>query len=191
VITNTSIIVPPGFYSVQQLIDTVTALFLALTPSIILVMTYNSISNKVSINITNVGYTIKATRPSNNVGFLFELLGSDATSLAITTVVTPMLYGPKLQGEQMAYISSMALSPGNAIDEKGTQVDVLVPVMITAPYRGMNVFECKVDDFCEIIYGKPKYLSNIDIALVDHEGRILDLHGGTLNLELRMWFNTF
>lgn len=190
--TSTSITITPGWYTVSTLTDAMTTAFAALTPSVTTVFNYDPITNRVGKTLTNIGYTVTATKPSGQFSWLFELLGSVNAQVIINS--TQIRYGenaPQMGGEEIVYIQSSTLAPGNAMDEKGLQFDIALPVVVNAPFGSLNVFECKQDHLCEIIYVKPRNLSNIDIRLVDHEGNLLDLHGGTLNIEMRVWFNTY
>jgi hypothetical protein len=83
------------------------------------------------------------------------------------------------------------MSPGNSFDEKGTQSDIFLAVMNIAEFGARTVFECKVSELCDLNYGLPRNLSSVDIQVVDHEGNELDLHGTDIDIEMRVYMNSF
>lgn len=150
------------------------------------------IGDRFSNPMLSLGFT--ANSPYVNlingiVGPSFQIVlpaGAPGTSISYTAPFLPKLYGP-----QVAFIKSQAIAPSHGFDEKGIVSPMMLSVPITAPYGQLNVFECKQDVLCEIMYRAPRNLENIDIQLVDHEDRELPLYDEPLDIELRIWFNVY
>jgi hypothetical protein len=129
-----------------------------------------------------LGILIPPTSGMSLLGLLFN-----STHTTYTGV-----YAPSLNNPALAYIQSRALAPMNSLDETGKGADILMEVMMGDVPQGSTVtWRCQQDILCEVDYGSPRMLSQIDIQLVDHDGDPLDLQGNELNLFLRYWLNTY
>ncbi len=206
-------LIAPGRYTVYELMQLVKNAIESIG-AFVVVMTISLNQNtnlvSVSLNITESGFVnLVGVQPyaSQSAGqiqddWIFGLLGwprvnqSYAGTNKVTlwtgnpgmTVTAP--YFPRMGGPTLAYITSSTLAPSASWDEKGSSSNILLAMDITVPWLDLQVFECKVDTLCELIYKTTRATNVIDIQLVDHEGDPLDLHGTPLNLELRVWTNT-
>lgn len=204
---ETTILIPPGYYTANQLMSAIQTAVLTANPNVTLTFTYDSITQRSSVSRT-VGGTvtlvqmIQLTPPYSILGLPgkqdfnpFGLLGFDITTLlwhAADNTSRVGIAAPSLNNPSIAYISSAALSPQNSFDEDGKISNIIAQVDLgSTPQGAMASWECKQDILCEIDYGRPRMLSLIDIQLVDHDGDILDLQGGELNLFLRVWLNSY
>jgi hypothetical protein len=144
-------------------------------------ITYTAGTGPASITITD------ATDSSSGV---WELLGFTVMPSSVTTsLVAPDL--PSLAGLKEVYLQSNELAPGNMYDVGGLQRNTLICIPITAPFGVSNVFECKVDALCEITYMSPRSAQRCDFYLTDKAGNIINLHGGNLVINLKVWFNRY
>lgn len=192
--------VPPGYYSAYTLMETLKTIIESFLPGVVVLFTLNPISNIVSVQISAGTYSSVTFRapvtplhgvsgfqdywPMGLLGFTDSIIYMDVLGTATTAINMPSLNNPSV-----VYITSQALSPSNGFDEKGRNNNVLMEINLTAPFLGLQTYECKVDNLCSIDYGRPRSLSLVDIQLVDHNFDILDLHGTEFNLELRLWLN--
>lgn len=185
---------PPGFYSIAQIINLLNA-DLVINTGTTASWSFNTTTNKVALTI--LGPNSFQLNPGNNppLGLMTTMGGLPFTAstiygggfpITLTGTTFPLLGGPTI-----VYLRSSALAPSNSIERAGTFANTLLSFPITAAPLALNVFECKVDSLCEISYSLPRNLNQIDITLTDRDGNILDLHGGTLNIELRVWYNVF
>jgi hypothetical protein len=120
----------------------------------------------------------------------WELLGFTTLPLTVTTSQTaPDL--PSLGGLKEVFLQSNEMAPGNLYDKDGSQKNVLIAIPITAPFGVSNVWDCKQDVLCEITYMSPRSLQQVDFYLTDKAGNVVDLHGGNLVINLKIWFNRY
>jgi hypothetical protein len=98
---------------------------------------------------------------------------------------------PSLGGLKEAILQSNVISPGNLIDVNGTQVNGLLCIPINVVFGVSQVFECKVDSLCEISYNPPRQMQEVDFKLTDKRGNAVNLNGGNLTINLKVWFNKF
>jgi hypothetical protein len=186
-----SIFLTPGYYSATDLVTELTSVFSIIAGEAV-TFTFDSINNKYSVQTTAITLTIIDPANGQNDSPM-EMLGFTYTNGVITITPTPLQakFIPNMVHVSIAYLASSALSPMNSVDEKGLSSNILQPINVTSAWGELNLFECKVDELCELIYPRTRILNRIDIQLVDHEGRVLDLQSTELNIELRVWFNTF
>jgi hypothetical protein len=199
--------IPAGYYSAYTLYTAITdAISTATGATTLFAFTLNSTTNKVSATVTapvgTTSVTISALtllqqatvnlagRQDYNP---FGLLGFILPQVWVPSVTTnTAFYFPSLNNPSVAYILSKTLAPMNSFDEKGNISNILIPINITAPFNSLCVFECQQDILCEIDYGKnPRALNRIDIQLVDHDLDVLDLHQTELNIDCRVWLDSF
>jgi hypothetical protein len=190
--------VPPGFYTTATLITAVQTAVQAYLTGLgngqTFTLTQDSISQIVSATY-NQGtsgvtfMTIQDAAGNSGVWELLGFIGSAAINLPSGTAVAATNL-PSLGGLKEVYLQSAALAMGNMFDGTG-QKNVLLTIPITAPFGISNVFECKVDNLCEITYMGPRTLQQVDFQLTDKNGNIVDLHGGNLNINLKFWFDRY
>ena len=187
--------VPEGFYTTTTLMSAVQTLVntyltslgdgqsiaLAQDPTTQLVtVTYTAGAGAASIDLLD---------SSVNSG-VWQLLGFFDIPVTVTTTQTaPNL--PSLGGLKEVFLQSNELAAGNMYDKDGTQRNTLICIPITAPFGVSNVFECKVDSLCEITYLSPRSAQRCDFYLTDRGGNIVNLHGGNLIINLKVWFNRY
>lgn len=193
-VDSKSFTIPAGRYTVGSLLDVIGTQISGMTSSPDFSWDQDPITNLVSLTLTPGVVTSLSLIPVDATTFPFFYLGFDATTTL--TMVSPNLTVtatdfPKMYGPSMVFIKSSFLAPANAFDQKGQISDILVGVPVTAPYTALNSWRCLEDTLCEIDYGRPRQLNQVDIVLQDREGNILDLHGGSLTLGCRIWFNHF
>lgn len=186
-----TVTIPIGRYTVTSLMDEILLQINSFTEGLDLTWDIDPVTNLVSITFNNGGgFTSIALFPVVS-NFVLTYVGF-SSSLSIDNTATAIATSfPKLYGPQEVFLNSKALWPSITTDEKGRYSDAGVAIPITAPYLGLNTWECKVDSLCEINYGKPRSLNKIDIQLMDRSNNILDLHGGSLIVILKVWFNQY
>jgi hypothetical protein len=190
--------VPDGFYNSTQLMAAMTTAINAVFALVGLGQTisFTQIDTNQKIYLTyNKGISV-----ANNFTILTNTDKTDSTWLNLgfsfgtstTTHLTPLVAEnvPNLTGIRQVYLQSSALAPGNQIDEKGIWQNVGLAIPVTASFGAVNVFECKVDQLCQITFQTKRNLSVIDFQLVDDKGNLLDLNGTTMKIELRVWSDT-
>jgi hypothetical protein len=151
----------------------------------------DTLSQLVTITYTPGGgpATIDILDTETNSG-IWELLGFTTLPLTVTdTQTAPDL--PSLGGLKEVFLQSNELAPGNMYDRDGTQKNTLIAIPITAPFGVSNVWECKQDILCEISYLSPRSAQQCDFYLTDKFGNIINLHGGNLVINLKVWFNRY
>lgn len=190
-------VVAPGFYTTSSLTAAMQSAIQAELTTLALGQTFTLTQDPLSQLVSatyNAGAgaaSIQISDTSTGSG-AWELLGFD-TSTPITLnngvpVVATNL--PSLGGLKEVYIQSSTLAPGHMFDSD-QQRNVLQVIPITAPFGVSNVWDCKVDALCELTYMGKRTLSIIDFTLTDRYGNIIDLHGGNLIINLKIWFDQF
>lgn len=191
-----------GYYNSTQLMKTIqdamNALFVSNGFSETVAITQDPISNLVTVTynsgILDAIFSLLDNQTTNGYS-VWKLLGfqlpvqSTSTSPGTVTYTAPNV--PNLAGLKQAYLRSSTLSPGNEFDEKGKLSDVSINIPVTAPFGSLNVWECKVDKLCEIIYSTPRNFQQIDFALVDEDGSVIELNGSTVRIELKIFFDKY
>lgn len=161
-------------------------------------LTQDPISNLVTITYDSGSVALQFGLLDNlpTDGFsVWKILGftvpvyTESKSVGTATFTAPNV--PNLAGLKQAYLRSSTLSPGNEFDEKGKLSDVCINIPVTAPFGSLNVWECKVDKLCEIIYSTPRNFQQIDFALVDEDGSVIELNGSTVRIELKIFFDKY
>ncbi len=190
--------IDPGWYStatlmlaVQEAIQTQLDL---LGDGQSVVITQDPLTNLVVVQYTaGTGSAIMTLAQVNFKSGIWELLGF-VTPVEVSSTATAT-YFPSLGGLAEVYLHSNELAPGNMIDKdlSGNPVlkNTLIAIPVTAPFGFLNTFECKVDSLCEITYMTPRMLQEVDFSLRDKNGNVIDLHGGNLIINLKVWFNRY
>jgi len=192
--------VDPGFYTTTTLMSAVqTAINAWLSVQGYgqsITLSQDSISQLVSVTYTagTGSSTVSledAKTGSTTYSGIWELLGfvpSVTVSASTPSVATNL---PNLGGLKEVFLQSNILASGNMFATDGTQKNTVIAIPVTAPFGASNVFECKQDALCQISYMTPRTLTDIDFYLTDRNGNIIDLHGGNLTINLRIWFNRY
>lgn len=191
-----TISVPEGYYNISQLLSFLNTNLSNVGDGWSLVFTQDPISYKVRATwLQNASARTRFLFRRNelsqqNVKSIWEVLGFTVPSEDIgnnQTLVAQAL--PRLTGLRQVYLTSSLLAPSNQIDEKGSFQNVCVNIPITSPFGGVNVWECKVDSLCQITYKTARNIQRVDFQLRDEDGSIINLHGSSVKVELRVWFN--
>jgi len=182
----------PGFYNIGTIINLMNADLTNNTGGVIQ-WQFSSVDNYVRLNITNAVNTFILNSASSPPLGLMTTLGGGIFLVTknyagFSGLLQPDTI-PKLSGPTVLYIRSAALSPSNGVETGGVFTNTFLAIPVTAPPLTLNLFDCKQDILCEVSYKIPRNLNFIDIQLTDRDGNIMDLHGGSVNLELRVWFN--
>lgn len=189
---TTEYTVEPGYYNTTTLMSNVqTAINTYLTTlgaGQSVALTQDSISNFVTLTYTagSSGVATITLADTEQGSGIWELLGFDSLPLTGATITATNL--PALGGLKTVYLQSSSLSPGNMYDKDGEIKNTLLAIPISAAFGVNNIFECKVDQLCEITYMTPRDLTSVDFQLTDRRGNIVDLHGGNLTVNLKIWF---
>lgn len=187
--------IPPGFYSTAQLMsyiqNVINTFFGTFGLGQTITLSQDPISQKVLLSYnqgtsTAPSFSIVANAngadsPWQNLGFSFETTTVASLGVMVAENV------PNLVGLRQVFLRSATLAPGNQIDEKGSWQNVLVAIPVTAAFGQVNVFECKIDQLCQITYQSKRNLSFMDFQLVDDKNNIVDLNGTTVKVELKVW----
>lgn len=200
---------PIGWYNIVDIMSAIANIVNGYITGVggTLTMAFNQdpVSNFVTMTLSNVGaleeikiwLSEDVTDPFQLMGFPTAFYGSK-TSVPGYTVYLYSVNGnykcanlPQLQGIQEVHLLSKTLAPGRSFDEKGHSGNTIIVIPITVPYGYNQVFECKVDRFCELTYPAPRDLGQIDFELTNRFGETLDSYGGTTKLNMRAWFNRF
>lgn len=185
-----------GFWSVSQLLSHLNSLLSNTGDGWTLSLAQDPVSYKIratwlqNASLKTTFQFVANTLSQSNIKSIWELLGFSVPSSIIGNAgVIEADYLPRLTGLRQVYLTSSNLAPGNQIDEKGDFQNVCVNIPVTAPFGAVNVWECKVDSLCQISYKSPRNIQSIDFQLRDEDGSVIDLHGSSVKVELRVWFN--
>lgn len=185
----------PGFYSLSQILALMNA-DISNTYGPTNVWTYDPITNLVSFNVIGGSLFVLNSGTNPSLGLMTSLGGGPFVAInqsygGVSTIQITGTTFPLLSSPTQVYLRSSTLAPSNSVEDQGRFTNTLLALAVNAPYLNLNLFECKVDSLCEILYSRPRDINNIDIKLTDRDGNVIDLHGGTLNVELRVWFNSY
>lgn len=194
--THYTFTITPGFYNTAQLMSAITTAFNASAGGEITSFTQDPISGLCSFTFySDTDGTLIQFEKDNNGNpqpSPFSLLGFTGTAYTLTSPITVNATKlPSLAGLTEVYITSNALAPSNCFDEKGQLSNVLIGIPITAAFGQLNVFDCKVDVLCEVLYPRSRDLVRCDFMLVDRNGYEVNLNGGNVKLDLRVWFDHY
>jgi hypothetical protein len=197
-----SIKVPQGHYDAPSLMEAIgDAVMDATSDQIDITFELSVSTNLVTawistfpVGTTSVRFLLtNANAPSRQDGWPFGLIGESTGDffMAMNLDRTTFTNMPSLNEPAVAYLMSSQIAPSGAFDEKGSYKNVILPIPITAPYLGRNVFDCKVDELCDIDYEPARNLDRVDFQLCDHNFDLLDLRGNSLNINLKVWIDSF
>lgn len=136
------------------------------------------------------------SNPLTKIGWPTNLASSIVTTTAFISLAAsgqstfaPNI--PSLNGLTKVYVQSSRLGLSNLVEEDGQISNKLLPIPVNVGFGGLNVFECKQDVLCERIYSHPIECNTIDIQLTDRDGNEVNIQGGNVQIELRLWFDTY
>lgn len=194
-----SFTIAPGYYTTAQLMSAIVTAFnaAATDDAVITSFTQDPISGICTFvfhsqdsNATLIHFD--QDNKGNSQPGPFSLLGFEGFAGTLGSPTTASgTHLPSMAGLTEVYIMSNALAPSNAFDEKGQLSNTLLGIPITAAYGQLNVFDCKVDQLCEILYPRSRDLGRCDFMLVDRNGNEVNLNGGNVKLDLRVWFDHY
>lgn len=185
--TDYSFNVTPGFYNISRLFTVIMTEMKAQQSGQTFVLDLQQDTGKTYIQqgtLTVLPFTIKNTTIWTQLGFNSDTLVTDASFY-----VAPDF--PALQGLTKVFLNSNALALGAGIDVGGEQKSQLMAIPVNQPFGAMVLFECKQEALCEITYPTRRNLQIVDFQLVDRNNEVVYLQGGTLKVELRVWFDTY
>ena len=183
----------PGYYNTANLMSAVISSFSG-SSSVFTInaFTQDPISQLCTITVQNVLPLSVSFIP--NGGDPLSLLGFAGTTMTIPGFSTSSFTAtnlPGLAGLTEVFITSSALAPSNAFDEKGQLSNVLLGIPITSAFGQLNVFDCKVDILCEVLYPLTRDFARCDFILVDRNGNEVNLNGGNIKMDFRVWFDHY
>lgn len=200
--------IDPGFYTTTTLMsaveNAVNAYLTGLGDGQSIALAQDTINQLVTITYTaGTGPASIDILDSESNSGIWELLGFTTLPLTVTTTQTaPDL--PSLGGLKEVFLQSNELAPGNMFtssvqsDQATGQAqsvpvtkNTLIAIPITAVFGVSNVWECKQDVLCEISYLTERSAQQVDFYLTDKGGNVVDLHGGNLVINLKVWFNRY
>lgn len=190
--------VEPGFYTTTSLSAAVAAAIQAYLTGLgngqTFTLAQDTINQKVSATygagVSGVN-NLYLEEPADGTTSVWDYLGFVPEVKLSTGVAKVATNLPNLGGLKEVIIQSNVIAPGNLIDVGGMQVNGLVCIPINVPFGVSQVFECKVDNFCEISYNPPRQMQEVDFKLADKRGNSINLNGGNLTINLKVWFNKF
>lgn len=190
--------VTAGFYTTTSLSVAVAAAVQAYLTSLGNAQTFtlaqDTITQKVSATYgagASGVNTLYLEEPAGDTTSVWDFLGFEPEVKLTSGVASAAKNLPNLGGLKEVIVQSNIISPGNLIDVGGKQVNGLVCIPINVPFGVSQVFECKVDNLCEISYNPPRQMQEVDFTLTDKRGNVINLNGGNLTINLKVWFNKF
>jgi hypothetical protein len=124
---------------------------------------------------------------AGTTGGLNAVLGEPNVSPLITAqYVSSEL--PDLAGLTRVFVHSTTLAEGNLVDGDVENHDIIGEVPITSPFGSLVVYQSQDDELDSINYGSARNFDQIKIQLKDIEGRVIDLHGGTTEVILKLYY---
>lgn len=180
----TNIQIPEGFWNASSLCTYLqTEIGNALTVGTVAVLQdpHNLKISFVFTGITAIIYGLPESTSASNIGIT---LGSSGQYVASFTCEQ----APQLQGLTEFFIQSSALAPGNLIEQKSIIRNVFNAIPMTAPFGGINIFQCNDGELCSINYPTPRDLRFIDIGITDRRGNYLDLQGHNVKLVFKVYY---
>lgn len=198
--SNGGTTIPPGFYNASSLMQAIINAVVAFEPTFDDVFSYTISPTTGLITLTFVSSgaggpflrnTDQTAGPSSTYFGPWELLGFTTPFTIQPTQSATAATLPSLGGIPIVYIRSQALAPSNAFLTGGLVANTFQSVNMTAPFMGVQVDECKVDELCQVNYDRARLLNTLDIQITDHDGNEINLNGATVSIEMRAKFNVY
>lgn len=190
-VSSQTVTVPQGFYDIDTLVD-------YLNLQSINGITFFSVTNAsgtahitvtLPVGITKIDVVQQTgTGVLNSMGFPFSQFVSDGPNqFTLNSADGQNL--PSLAGITEVFLQSAVLGPGNSIDEEGKINNICVAIPITVAWGDLQTTECFQDSLCQVTFPTARNIQVIDIQLVDRDGSVIDINGGNLKVDLRVWFD--
>jgi hypothetical protein len=178
------ITVPPGFYTVTELIAELKTQFLAsLNPTTTLNITYNSINQKLTF--TTTGIQILFRGQSTMLTALGFIPGVDTVEFGS---LTPP-YSVALNGMPSVFIHC-SIAENASIDASAGITSMCVEIPFSGvPYGGYASYISHDTEMSGITYETPRNLSTISVRLRSIVGDRLDIGNATLSLTFRAYIS--
>jgi photosystem II stability/assembly factor-like uncharacterized protein len=175
---TTNIFVPPGDYTPTTLVTTINDLLSGVEPSFVNAFAYDAITKKMSFTSYFSGVSVLyATGLLERMGF--EFLPNAVTAdepIVADNAVNPNLSGPQNIYLKSDYISTMRkhTTPYYKNSKLENVITPLVYDATTDAYGSPHLVE--------IFLNQKENIPSIDIQLVDDNGNIVNLNGGTVQI---------
>jgi hypothetical protein len=179
------ILVPEGFYSINELITALEADAEAIAVG--LSITLNTITGKLQFTSTTPIQYLSA--PTNSMARTLGILQGTVSDVALFDAEGL----PDLTGDTELYIASEALSDGaNLVDAVLQAVPVLGIVPIRVPFGSIQHIEVSDADVDEVVYldqDTGKSIQSMDIKVYNDRGKIVNLQGLDWVMILKLYYN--
>lgn len=182
-----------GYYTVQEIIAIIQPLIevslAVIFPGATLLMEVGQYSKAIEFTPSIGGFTLgHLTGPlAGTTGGLNASLGEPNVSPLITALYVSSEL-PDLAGLTRVFVHSTTLAEGNLVDGDVENHDIIGEVPVTVPFGSLVVYESNDDELDSINYGSARNFDQIKIELKDLEGNIIDLHGGTTEVILKLYY---
>ena len=176
--------VPPGFYTVNELITELKTQFLAsLNPTTQINITYNSINQKLTFTVTGIQIFFRGN--STMLTALGFIPGVDTIDFGI---ITPP-YSIALNGMPSVFIHC-SIAENASIDASAGITSMCVEIPFSGiPYGGYASYISHDTEMSGILYETPRNLSTISVRLRSITGERLDIGNATLSLTFRAYIS--
>lgn len=178
------ITVPPGFYTVTELISELNTLFLAsLNPTTTLTIAYNSINQKLTFTTTGIQILFRGNSTMLKVlGFI-----PDVDTADFGTITAP--YSVALNGIPSVFIHC-SIAENASIDASAGITSMAVEIPFSGvPYGGYASYISHDIEMSGIFYETPRNLSSISVRLRTITGDRLDIGNASMSLTFRAYIS--
>ena len=173
------IFVPPANYTPQRLVNKINELILKINPSYINPFTYDYSTNKITFTPIFSGEVIDITPLLKAMGF--SIIPNPATK--DKPIIGNNTVNPDLTGPSGLYIKSDIISISKkhmtAFSYNKLLKNCIIPLTINPLNNTINI-----PIPFEIFLSKKTIFDTIDIQVVNQEGKIVNLNGGEVQLNL-------
>jgi len=186
------ITVPPGFYTVTELIAELKTQFLAsLNPTTTLNITYNSINQKLTFTTTGIQILFRGQSTMlTALGFIPGIDTSfilDPSNESLGSITPP--YSVALNGMPSVFIHC-SIAENASIDASAGITSMCVEIPFSGvPYGGYASYISHDSEMSGITYETPRNLSTISVRLRSIVGDRLDIGNATLSLTFRAYIS--
>lgn len=178
-----TLVFPPGFYSITQILN----YLIANGPPIL--YTQDATSYKILFdNATSpVAYTLYDAANGSTIAPYLGITANIVLNIGASAYAQQL---PRLQGVEHLYIQSRILSGGNNMVTPGLQnAGYIVMVPVDEPFGSIVHYESPHEALDLIQYSSPTDIREIDIKIIDANGNVLDLQGGSIHIVLKVYTN--
>lgn len=158
--------IPEGFYTAESLAAYITSQLTDIT------VTYSATTRRINIaNGTLDDLNFFTTERS-----VFPAFGQVTNFSMTSSSNVDLTHEPNLFNHHNVYISSSKLSSGhNLITSGGKRLPILCAIPITSPYGGLETYKPSIEMIDTIVFEERQNINQVDIKIVDEEGRTLTL----------------